>query len=109
MSRHLFTLVLLAQLLSPIASAKDLTVTLVGKPDDPRVTGVQRAVDYWNEALKQAGSARHLVLGSTVPATWGLSYYLDPARAGRLPEAPPPGFGAVGGDIVIAMPDANFI
>lgn len=91
------------------AQARELRVTVVGKEGDPRMAAVAAAVRYWNDALRAAGSADSLTLGPVRNETVPVRDFVDPARQGMPPAAPPEWAAQVEGDIVVALPEANFI
>lgn len=56
--RRLLVLVLLAA--AAAARGQELTVTVMGRPDDARISAVEEAVAFWNQELVRVGSQRRL-------------------------------------------------
>lgn len=83
-------------------------VTVLGRPNDPRVAAVQSAVAYWNEVLAQAGMNERLAVTRLQPNKLSLDYFRDVAR-GLQRRSAPPETDAIDGDLVVALVDAEFI
>jgi len=53
------------------ARAEELTVTVMGRPDDARIAAVEEAVAFWNRELARVGSQRRLqpirVVANAIP------------------------------------------
>jgi hypothetical protein len=87
------------------------TITALGATDDPRLTLVRDAVAFWNQTLGELGSGFRLGAVArqegSIPDDLILTLH-DSSLNGMHPPFPER-LGSIGGDIVVALSNADFI
>lgn len=107
-SMHWIGTALLIAAQAASAAPRLRSVTVLGRPDDPRVAAVQAAVTYWNGVLSEAGANERLAVTRMQPNLLPLEYFQDVASGLQRRRAPPQS-DAIDGDVVVALVDAEFI
>jgi hypothetical protein len=99
-----------AQTVAPWAVVPNITV--LGGANDPRVPLVREAVDYWNRTFAEIGTPFRLgavsVNAGVVPTDRLQALSNAVVSGGRVLEMPPE-LDNVGGNIVVALSDGDFI